>query len=258
MGCERGHHGSAGRAVNGSAALYRTRIRHVRTEPVHNAFGYRSYSWFIDLDALPRLPWWLRPFAGFRAEDHLEPGGGRTLRDRVDALLAVHGIDLRGGRVTALMNARVLGYVFNPLSLFWCHDKAGDLRCVLAEVHNTYGGRHCYLVRTDRNGRAETDKRFYVSPFNEVDGVYAMRLTEPSEDLDVRVVLYRDGRAPFAATMRGRRRPATAANVVRALLAAPLAPLVVAARIRVQGVRLWARGVPIAPRPATEEKERAQ
>ncbi|MFI6429462.1 DUF1365 domain-containing protein [Rhodococcus oryzae] len=244
--------------MSGSAALYRTRIRHVRTEPVHNAFGYRSYSWFIDLDALPRLPWWLRPFAGFRPADHLEPGGGRTLRGRVDAVLATHGIDLQGGRVTALMNARVLGYVFNPLSLFWCHDSTGDLRCVLAEVHNTYGGRHRYVVRTDRNGCAATDKRLYVSPFNEVEGVYAMRLAEPAEGLDIRVVLHRDGRAPFAATMRGRRRPATTANVVRALLAAPLAPLTVAARIRVQGIRLWARGVPIAPRPTTDQKETAQ
>ncbi|MGW6375663.1 DUF1365 domain-containing protein [Rhodococcus sp. NPDC055112] len=243
--------------MNESAALYVTRIRHVRTEPVRNSFDYRSYSWFVDLDALPRPPWWLRPFAGFRAEDHLESGDGRTLRDRVDAVLAVHGIDLRGGRVTALMNARVLGYVFNPLSLFWCHDSDGDLRCVLAEVHNTYGGRHCYLVRTDRHGRAETDKRFYVSPFNEVDGIYTMQLPEPGAHLDIRVVLHRDGRAPFAATMRGHRLPATTVNVVRAQLAAPLAPLAVATRIRLQGIRLWVRGVPLVPRPAVHEKERA-
>ncbi|MDJ0429145.1 DUF1365 family protein, partial [Rhodococcus fascians] len=70
------------------------------------------------------------------------------------------------GTVTALLNARVLGYVFNPLSVYWCHDVDGSLRCVIAEVHNTYGQRHSYLIRPDGSDRAEVDKQFYVSPFN--------------------------------------------------------------------------------------------
>ncbi len=78
-----------------------------------------------------------------------------------------------------LSNARSLGYVFNPLSLFWCHDPDGSLRCVIAEVHNTYGGKHCYLITPDDAGRAETEKRFYVSPFYPVDGFYRMSVAEP-------------------------------------------------------------------------------
>ncbi len=80
-----------------------------------------------------------------------------------------------------LASARVFGHVFNPLSLFWCHDAAGELRCVVAEVHNTYGERHCYLLETDDAGRASVPKAFYVSPFNDVDGQYRMKLPEPGD-----------------------------------------------------------------------------
>ncbi len=111
----------------GSAAIYDTRIAHVRHTPLRNAFSYRSYAWLVDLDDLPRPPRSLRALAQFRAEDHLgEPD--RTLRQNVDALLALHGVDLSGGRILMLANARVLGYVFNPLSVFWCHHADGSLR----------------------------------------------------------------------------------------------------------------------------------
>ena len=89
---------------------------------------------------LPSLPWWLRPFARFDAGDHFAGRLGDSLRDRVDTFLADHEAALPGGRITALVQARVLGYVFNPISIFWCHDREGVLRHVIVEVHNTYGG----------------------------------------------------------------------------------------------------------------------
>lgn len=230
-------------------AIYNTVIRHVRTEPVAKSFEHRSYSWLVDIDELPRLPRWLAPFARFEGRDHLFGDDGDSLRRRVDSFLADNGVDLAGGRVTALLNARVLGYVFNPLSVFWCHDAAGRLDCVIAEVHNTYGQRHAYLVRLDGRQRAVTEKRFYVSPFNDVSGEYAMRLPEPDAQLALSVVLHREGHDPFIATMRGESIPASPANVARTQLRAPLAPLVVAARIRIKGIGLWARGLPVMPRP---------
>jgi len=116
--------------TTGTPAIYRTRITHVRRAPVQHRFDYRGYSWYIDIDDLPALPGLLRPFARFDARDHLSGGEEDTLRHRVDAFLAENGISLPGGRITALLQARVLGYVFNPLSLFWCHDDhrhPGDL-----------------------------------------------------------------------------------------------------------------------------------
>ena len=147
----------------------------------------------------PRAAAALRPLAGFTAADHLgDPDG--TLRGNVERYLATQDIDLDGGRITMLASARVFGHVFNPLSLFWCHDAAGELRCVVAEVHNTYGERHCYLLETDDAGRATVPKAFYVSPFNDVDGQYRMKLPEPAERLAVSIVLEREGQKPFVAT----------------------------------------------------------
>lgn len=245
-------------SATATPSIYTTTIRHTRTEPVHNSFEYTSNSWYIDLDDMPVPPRWLRPFVGFRPEDHLAPpaaGTPDTLRGRVDALLASRGVVLHGGRVTALLNARVLGYVFDPLSLYWCHDIDGTLRCVVAEVHNTYGGRHSYLLELDETGRARADKQFYVSPFNDVSGRYEMSLPEPGDTLTSTVVLHREGRAPFSATVRGTRHDVTTATVLKTQLRTPLAPLMVSAHIRMQGIALWARGLPVVPRPSTREKE---
>ncbi|UKA52664.1 DUF1365 domain-containing protein [Arthrobacter sp. FW305-BF8] len=237
-----------------SAAIYRTRIRHVRRDPLKNAFTYRSYSWYVDVDDLPELPWWLRPLAGFHARDHLgDPAA--SIRENVDRFLAVNGEEPDGGVVTMLANARVLGHVFNPITIFWCHRADGALRAVIAEVHNTYGERHCYLLHPDGAGRARTDKEFFVSPFNEVDGSYRMSLPEPAGELSVAVVLERAGRKPFTATMTGLRRPATAGSILAAAAAVPLAPLRLGLQIRWQGIKLWARGLPITNRPDHRAQE---
>jgi DUF1365 family protein len=230
------------------ATLYECAVRHVRAAPLRNAFTYRTYQWLVDLDALPRLPAWLRPLASFRAADHFgDPAV--SIRANVDAYLAGHGIDLGGGRVTMLAHARVLGYVFNPLTVYWCRAADGALACVLAEVHNTYGQRHCYLLRTDERGRAEVMKEFYVSPFYPVDGSYRMSLPEPGDRLALTVALHRPGGPPFVASVRGRRRPATTAGLLAAAARYPWSTVAVTARIHAQGVRLYARGLPVMPRP---------
>lgn len=235
--------------------LYFTRIHHARREPVRHAFGYRGYSWFFDLDDPPRLPIPLRPLACFRAADHLR-GPGTSLRARVEDVLAREGIDCGGGSITALMNARMFGYVFDPLTVFWCHGPDQRLRCVIAEVHNTYGERHAYVLDLDERGGAEIGKRFPVSPFNRVEGRYSVRLPEPGEALSLRIVLSRDGRPPFLASVTGRRVPVTIGSVLCAQLRTPFSPWLIAFRIRRHGIALWLRGVPVAPRPHTTSSRR--
>ena len=229
-------------------ALYRTRITHLRRAPVHHYFEHHSYSWYVDVDQLPRLPRWLRPFARFDARDHFEGEPNDSLRQRIDAFLAGRDIDLRGGTITALLQARVLGYVFNPLSVYWCHDAAGVLRHVVAEVHNTYGGRHAYLLPPDTDRPTMVRKKLYVSPFNDVDGYYLVRAPRPEAELDVTISLHRENQPAFIATLRGVRRRASIGEILRLQLVAPLAPLMGALGIRVQGTTLWLRGVPVVPR----------
>jgi DUF1365 family protein len=229
-----------------TARLYECRITHARTVPLRNVFTYRTYLWLVDLDHLPRSRGpGLRRLARFQARDHIgDPHRG--IRENLDHFLAGRGIDLGGGRVTMLTHARVLGYVFNPLTVYWCHRADGTLACVVAEVHNTYGQRHAYLLHTDDRGRAQVPKEFYVSPYYPVDGRYRMSLPSPDARLALSVVLDRPDGLPFSASVRGRSVPATA----RALTGAGLSTAAVAARIRWQGYKLYLRGLRPVPRPA--------
>ena len=186
-----------------TARLYRCRITHARAAPIRNVFSYRGYLWLVDLDRLPRA----RLLTGFSARDHLgDPRRG--IRDNLDRFLAGRGVD-RPHRVMMLANPRVLGYVFNPLTVYWCHRADGTLACVVAEVHNTYGQRHAYLLHTDDRGRAQVPKEFYVSPYYPVDGRYRMSLPSPDARLALSVVLDRPDGLPFSASVRGRSVPAT-------------------------------------------------
>ncbi|MFJ2238689.1 DUF1365 domain-containing protein [Streptomyces sp. NPDC087859] len=240
-------------------ALYPCTIAHVRTTPRRYALRHRTYMWLVDPDRPPRLPLPLRPFARFDPRDHFT-GDRPTIRAGLDAFLAEHGVDLGGGRVLMLTHARVLGYVFNPLTLYWCHGPAGELRCVVAEVHNTYGGRHGYLLRPDAAGAEKelrTDKEFYVSPFFPVDGRYRMRLPPPGARLDVTVHLDREGGRAFTATVRGTRRAVSTASLLRLALRHPWSTLAVSAAIRAHGIRLYLRGLPVQPRPEHRTSEKA-
>jgi hypothetical protein len=119
---------------------------------------------------------------------------------------------------------------------------------VVAEVHNTYHQRHCYLLRPDELGRASTDKALYVSPFLGMDGQYLMRLPAPAARLTVTVVLRQGDHTPLTATLRGTRRPGGAGTLLRMVLRRPLMPQRVAALIRWHGIALWLRRVPVVPR----------
>jgi cyclopropane fatty-acyl-phospholipid synthase-like methyltransferase/DUF1365 family protein len=230
------------------ARLYEVDIAHVRATPIRHDVRHRSHQWFVDLDDLPRLPRPLRALARFESRDHVgDPN--QSLRANMDTYLAEQGIDLHGGRITMLANARSLGYVFNPLSLFWCHDPAGRVVCVVAEVHNTYRQRHRYLLRPDDAGRADTEKAFYVSPFYPVDGYYRMSVPEPAERLAITVTLHRPDGKPFTASVRGVARAATIRAVLATALRRPIETWLVRALITVHGIRLWRKGLPVQARP---------
>ncbi|MFG2292481.1 DUF1365 domain-containing protein [Streptomyces sp. NPDC048603] len=236
-------------------SLYPCEVVHVRVHPVRHALRRRTYLWLVDVDDLPRLPRALRPLARFEARDHFG-GGAPSLRAGLDAFLAARGVTDAGGRALMLAHARVFGHVFNPLTLFWCHDRTGRPVCVVAEVHNTYGERHCYLLRPDPDGRADVAKEFYVSPFFDVRGSYRMRLPLPGDRLDLTVQLRRDdGTRPLTATVRGGRRPARAGSLLRVALGHPWSTLAVTLGIRWHGIRLYLKGLPVRPRPAPPTRE---
>jgi len=239
------------------AVLYECRIAHARLAPLRNAFSYRSYEWLVDVDRLPRLHGWPSLLAGFQSRDHLgDPA--RSIRANVDEFLRSRGVDLEGGQVLMLAHARVLGYVFNPLTLFWCHRADGTLACVIAEVHNTYHQRHAYLLRTDDQGRARVDKELYVSPYHPVDGWYEMSVPRPGDRLAVSIILNRPNGHRFVAAVQGTAVPATRRALLHAAVRHPCSTAMVSARIRWQGIKLYARGLRPAPRPPRRPQEGVQ
>jgi uncharacterized protein len=236
-------------------ALVTGHLTHRRRGPVRHAFRHRAYQWLVDLDAVPEQPWYLRPFAGFSAGDHL---GDPTLsiRENVERYLSLNGIRLgESSRIVMLANARVLGHVIDPLSVFWCFDAQTTLVCIVAEVHNTYGERHVYLLHPDASGIAAADKAFHVSPFFDVSGRYDMRFALSARVVSSTVILVRDGAVALTATFRGRPIPATRMAIVAQLIRKPLMPQQVSALIRMHGVWLWLRRLPVLRRPHHQPQE---
>jgi DUF1365 family protein len=226
-------------------------VSHTRRTPLSHAFTHRHFQWLVDLDALPRLPWPVSLLARFDAGDHLDGGRlGGGIRGDVERFLAGRGVILEpSDRVLMLAHARALGHVFDPLSVFWCLTAEDQLRAVVFEVHNTYGERHAYLLDVDGSGRATTDKAFYVSPFNDVTGTYAVHLRIEPTLVRVSVGLDRDGSRVLTATTTGAVQPATTRSVVRTNFEHLLMTYRVSALIRLHGVRLWLRRLPLLPRP---------
>jgi hypothetical protein len=234
--------------VVSAATTYRTVVTHSRSAPLRNRFRYKTGAWLVDLDRVPELPRGLRWLARFEAKDHLgEPDG--TLRDNLVSLLATHDIDVAGGRILMLANARSLGHAFNPISVHWCYSAGGSLAAVVAEVHNTYGDRHAYVLTPSENGRVDEvlDKAMYVSPFNPVVGQYRITVTPPRARVAVSVTLIRDGEPPFAASLVGVQR--TSDSLVGAAITSAVTSLRVTTLIRWQGIRLYLRGLKVQPRP---------
>lgn len=228
---------------------YRTTIRHARTERTPHRFHYQHVMWLVDLADMPSPPRRGRRFLPhFAARDHVgDPAA--SIRSNVDAYLTEHGIDLAGGRILMLTNPRALGYAFNPITVFWCYGRDGRLRTVVAEVHNTFGQRTCYLVDGGRPMHEGIDKALYVSPFFEIDGTYDMRFSEPDEQLDI-AIIYRRGipSVPaFTATLHGTRGPVPR-SFTWAALRRPWSSYRVIGLIHWQALQLWRKRIPVVPR----------
>ncbi len=238
-------------------ALVEGSVGHTRRTPLRHRFSYKIYQWLVDVDDLPRLPRLLRPFSTFKASDHIgDPDA--TIRANIERFCAAQGVDIAGQRLLMLANARVLGHTFDPLSVFWAIAPDESLTCIVAEVHNTYGERHAYLLQPDETGRTEVDKAFYVSPFFTVEGKYDLQFALTPDKVSSSIILRQGGEAVFSATFRGTPRPATGRRLAKLLVKMPLMTHRTSLLIRIHGVWLWIRRLPIVPRPTHAPQEGTQ
>ena len=227
-------------------------VHHTRHRPKLHRFSNKHYQWLIDLDAPPRLSGMLRAFSDLRPEDHLSgPSTLAALKVEAIATVRAAGIDTEQvDRVILLAHARVLGHVFDPMSVFWCLTATSEVVAAVIEVHNTYSGRHAYVVVPAADGTASVDKDFYVSPFNDTSGSYAVRLAMSAQRVTAMVQLVRDEAPVLTATVTGAPIPATPANLRRMIRRTPLMTHRVSALIRMHGIYLWLRRLPVQSRTA--------
>lgn len=231
-------------------ALVVGHVSHRRHLGVDDQFRYRSMQWLVDVDDIPQLRAAGRLF-GLRAADHLSSNG---FRPDLTALLADSGIPLAGDdRVLLLAHPRSAGYVFDPLSVFWCLTADGRLRAAVLEVHNTYGQRHAYVLPAEPADGVPAEwlvaKDFYVSPFNDTGGEYRVRLTLATDRLQVTVNLHRDGGLVLAATVGGSIQPLTAESMRTAVRRVRGVPYRIPVLIRWRAIRLLLSRLPLVSRP---------
>ncbi len=201
--------------------------------------------WLLDLDE--PLPDHL--LASFPIADHFG-GSLDSIGDAAIAFAASRDAQtLPDDRVLMLASARSFGYAFNPLSVFWCIASDGHVRWVILEIHNTYGSRYGHVVVPDDRGGFEIPKEFYVSPFFTVAGQYRVRLHMDEAVVSVGLQLQQDDATVFSASFAGRVQPATGLQLLLASIRTPFVAQQTTLRIKLHGIWLWLRRLPVVPRP---------
>jgi DUF1365 family protein len=244
-----------------ASGLYAGVTHHARFRPRVHRLRYRLFMMLLDLDEAPDLSGRLKLFGYNRPglmsvhdRDHLA-GGDQPLAGQVRAYLAQAGLDLGNGAIRLLSMPRVLGFVFNPISVYFCHRPDGGLGAILYEVNNTFGQRHSYLIPVRREDAhaaqvaQDCDKRLHVSPFMEMEMRYHFQAGPPGEAVRLVVDAHDPEGLKLAASFEGRRRELTDAAILKAFLAHPLLALAVLAGIHWEAVKLLLKGLRLKPSP---------
>lgn len=249
--------------IEGSA-LYAGRVVHARLKPKQHKLSYACYWLLLDLDEIEHLGRKLRMFSldrfnvfSLRTRDYGD-GSGTDLRTQARAHLDTAGIDLTGGKIFLLTMPRILGYGFNPLSVYFCQRADGTLAAMIYEVHNTFGQRHSYLIPVTDGEASEIvqtcAKHFYVSPFMEMNLRYDFRVRPPAAKTLVSVKVSDQAGLMLSASLAGEKRPLSNASLARIFVTHPLLTAKVIGAIHWEALRLWLKGVRLVPRPAPPQQ----
>ena len=242
-----------------ASGLYTSLVSHNRVKPRRHKLAYRIFMLLIDLDELDSLKLktlGVRTFNLFGFDERrFGDGSDRPLKAQIEAALTEAGIEC-GGPVRMLAMPQILGRAFNPLTVYFCHDKADALTAILYEVNNTFGERHAYLIPAPNAAliRQNCAKGFYVSPFMDMDLSYAFRILKPEEQVLVSVDTSDADGLILAASFAGERRELTDRELLRAWLTHPWMTLGVVAAIHWEALFIWLKGEKIRRRPKKPER----
>lgn len=245
-----------------SSALYRGRVMHRRVRPKAHRLTYRVFWLLLDLGEVDQLDNRVKLFSrnrfnllSFHDRDHGD-GSGAALRPQIEAWLARGGVDIGAGPIRLLTMPRVLDYVFNPISLFYCHHSDGRLAAVVYEVTSTFGIRHAYLIPVPAEDQADglirqcAAKALHVSPFMGMEMDYEFRGRAPAERLDLTIDGLDASGLLITAAMSAGRRPLDDRAILSAVAAMPFLTLKVVVAIHWEALKLWLKGVRPRPAPA--------
>lgn len=247
--------------MTAAALLYTGRTAHERRTPFTHRFTYRLAMMAIDLDRLDEAERLSPLFSverfnlfSFRQRDH-GPRDGSSLSDWASAKFADAGVDTQDCAIRLICSPRVLGHVFNPISVYLARDDAGVTRGVIYQVHNTFGDAHAYVARLDDAAphRHHADKAFHVSPFFDVGGRYEFTLRPPqteTERFQLSLLKQREAGPDFFASMVLRPRALTTGNLLGLFASQPFSTLKTVAGIHFEALRLWLKGARYHARPA--------
>ncbi len=236
--------------------IYTGNVIHKRLRPRPHALRYRVFSMLVDLDALPELDRSFRLFSvnrrnvfSFHERDH-GPGETSGLAAHVRQLLDEGGVRVDAeGRILLLSYPRMLGYVFNPISVYYCLDRSGGAQAIVYEVNNTWGERHSYVVPvtgSDDGLHAQSSvKRMHVSPFASPHGIYHFQVTEPGVRVTVGVRLSDQDGALIKTHFTGEGEAASDRRLLSLLWRFPLMTWKVMAGIHWEALKLWLKGIPV-------------
>lgn len=249
------------------SCVYRGEVMHRRLIPMRHRFVYRVFSVLLDLDEIPTLARRLKLFShnrwnlfSYHDRDHASRDG-QPVRAWIDGHLRRAGFEPDGFRIFTHCFPRVLGYVFNPLTIYFCYDRENKARAVLYEVKNTFGEQHGYLipVDTDREGDQPIvqacDKAFHVSPFIDMAARYRFRLKEPRDRLSILIRQSLGDGETLLATHTARRATLSDGALLRILVDYPFLTAKVMIAIHWEALKLWVKGARYHGRPAAPSDE---
>lgn len=236
------------------SCLYETEIMHHRLSPKEHRFSYKFFSFYLDLDEINGLTKRILFLSrnkfnlySFFDRDHIEKDG-HPVKESVLSYLNEKGINLAGGRIMLLTYLRTFGYVFNPVSFYFCFDKNDRPVCVIPEIGNTFGELKPFLIRRDQlNGRKfkdSQDKFYYISPFARLDDQLDFKLTIPGEKLNICIDTSRRGKKLILTTMLGHQEPLSNRTLGWLTLKFPLVTLKVISLIHWHAFLLWMKKIP--------------
>lgn len=244
------------------SSLYLGTVVHKRLAPRQHGFSYRVFSVCLDVDEIDLLHRQLFLFSRNRwnilgiFDRDLGDATATSVGDKARRLLADAGLEGFGHRIELVCYPRVLGYVFNPLSVYFCRNEAGAIGAMIYEVTNTFHERRAYLIEVGDGATgtiAQTcTKELYVSPFTSPTGSYSFHVRPPGNDIVVGVAFREGNRAVLKTHFRGERVALNDKSIARLLTGNPMMTLKIIGAIHFEAARLWAKGVPIERRFASE------